>query len=165
MAATPSPAPDPRRPRRWRSWLLVASLGLNLAVLGVVAGAILRGPPDRAMTGPALSHYARALPDPFRDELRRALRESRADWAPTRDALRDQRQALAAALEADPYDPARVTDLLARELQLGAELGARGTALLAGQIAQMTAADRAAFAERLRQSPGHAGRGPRPGRP
>ncbi len=65
----------PKRPRRWRDWLLVASLGLNLAILGLAAGAILRGPPERMAAGPGLWQYARALPDPYRqDSARRCAR-------------------------------------------------------------------------------------------
>lgn len=140
--------------RRWRDWLLVASLGLNLAVLGLVAGAAYRGPPERPIVGPALWGYARALPEPYRHDLGQELRQSRQDWAPMRDALRGQREALAAALTADPYDPARVSALLERELQLAAELGSRGVVMLVGQIERMGAAERAAFAERLRQPRG-----------
>ncbi len=164
MADTTSPRPTSPGPRRrWRTWLLIVSLGLNLAVVGMVAGIILRGPPDRAMSGPALWSYARALPEPYRDDLRRALRESRGDWAPSRDALRNQRQALASALVAEPYDPGRVTGLLEEELLLGADLGRRSMTLLAAQIARMSPGDRAAFAERLREPPasGHPGRGTR----
>jgi hypothetical protein len=50
------------RPRPWQRWLLYASLGLNLAFVGLVAGAIMRGPPEVGLPGPALWHYARALP-------------------------------------------------------------------------------------------------------
>lgn len=147
MAETAPPKPS----RRWRDWLLVASLGLNLVVLGLVAGAILRGPPERPMAGPALGHYARALPDPYRRDLGRALRASRRDWAPGRDALRGQRTALAAALTAEPYDPARVAGLLEQELTLATDLGDRGVALLMTQIDRMGPEDRAAFAGRLQQ--------------
>ena len=142
----------PLRPaRRWRDRLLVASLGVNLVVLGLVAGVILRGPPERPMAGPALWHYARALPDPYRRDLGRELRASRPDWAPGRDALRGQRAELAAALTAEPYDPARVAELLRQELALATELGDRGIAMLLGQIGRMSPEDRAAFAERLRE--------------
>lgn len=141
----------PKRPRRWRDWLLVASLGLNLAILGLAAGAILRGPPERMAAGPGLWHYARALPDPYRHDLGQALRTSRRDWAPSRDALRGQREALAVALTAEPYDPTRVAGLIQEELQLAADLGDRGAGMLLAQIERMSPADRAVFAERLQQ--------------
>src|SRR5690606_38676390 len=55
--ATPTPPAPATRPRRWTRWLLVVSLGLNLLVIGLAAGTILRGPPDRPMAGPALGRY------------------------------------------------------------------------------------------------------------
>ena len=149
---TPPPTPAPTPPRRRLRWLLVASLGLNLLLVGLALGAILRGPPERIAAGPALGHYARALPEADRRELGRALHASRADWAPSRDALRGQRAAFAEALTADPYDHARVVALLEDELRLSADLGSRGSALLAAQIARMTPEARAAFAERLQES-------------
>ncbi len=162
MTETITPLPPPsqtRPPRRWLRWLLVASLGLNLLLLGLAAGAVLRGPPDRFGAGPALGYYAHALPDPYRRDLGRELRASRGDWAPTRDALRDQRLAFAAALTADPYDQDRVEALLAEEQTFASSLGARARNLLAAQIARMDPEARAAFAERLRERPRHPGRG------
>jgi uncharacterized membrane protein len=145
------PETAPGKPRRWRDWLLIASLGVNLAILGLAAGAILRGPSERMAAGPGLWHYARALPDPYRRDLGQELRTSRRDWAPSRDALRGQREALAQALTADPYDPARVAGIIGEELRLAADLGDRGAGLLLGQIERMSPSDRAAFADRLRQ--------------
>ena len=155
MTETTTPLPPPSQPRpvrRWLRWLLVASLGLNLLLLGLAAGAILRGPPDRVRAGPALGYYAHALPNPYRRDLGRELRASRGDWAATRDALRDQRLAFAAALTAEPYDQDRVEALLAEEQSFATSLGARARALLAAQIARMDPEARAAFAERLQDS-------------
>jgi uncharacterized membrane protein len=133
-------------PRRsWLTWALVASLGLNLAFLGLIAGAFLHGPP-RMMAGPALWHYARALPEPYRRDLGRELRASRGDWSGPRDALRAQRAALAEALTADPFDPAAVTAVLVREGRLTDELAERGTRMLVSQIARMMPEERAAYA-------------------
>jgi uncharacterized membrane protein len=142
------PAEDPRRP--WRRWLLVASLGLNLAFVGLVAGAVLRGPPE-AGPAPGLWHYARALPDAHRRDLGRALRASRPDWGGPREALRAQRAELAAALTADPFDPDAVAAILREEARLTGTLAERGTRLLFDQIVQMDADERAAFAAAILQ--------------
>ena len=69
--------PVPGRRRRWMTWALVASLGLNLLGLGLIGGAWLKGPPPGPMPGVALWRYARAMPDPYRHDLGRALRDSR----------------------------------------------------------------------------------------
>ena len=148
-----SPTSRPARP--WRRWLLVASLGLNLAFVGLVAGAVLRGPPERLAGGPELWSYARALPEPFRDDLRDAMRASRHAWSGPRDRLRRQREALAAALVAEPFDPASVAEVLGQELALSSDLADRGTDMLMAQIARMTSAERAAYAEALRRERRH----------
>jgi uncharacterized membrane protein len=139
---------------RWLKWALVASLGLNVAVLGVIGGAILKGPPPGPMPGIALWHYAHALPDPYRRDLGRALRESRREWIGPREALRGQRAALAAALTAEPFAPAAVEAVLARETRLTDELAARGMGLLLAQIERMTPEERAAYAAALTERRG-----------
>ena len=57
------------RSRNWLKWALVASLAVNLAFVGLVVGALIKGPPHAPWPGIALWHYARALPDPYRRDL------------------------------------------------------------------------------------------------
>jgi uncharacterized membrane protein len=144
-------------PRRWTTWALVASLALNLALLGLIGGALLKGPPP-PMPGITLWHYARALPDPYRRDLGRALRETRRDWIGPREALRQQRAALAAALTAEPFEPAQVAGVLQQERQLTGELAERGTELLLAQIGRMSPEDRAVYAQALLEDKGPRGR-------
>ncbi len=142
----------PRWPRlrRWLGPALVVSLGINLAVLGLVAGLALKGPPPAGPRGEiGLWRYGAALPEPFRRDLGRELRATRGDWAKPRDGLRAQSAALAAALTAEPYDPAAVAGVLQSERELLAALTRRGADLLLAQIAQMSPEQRAAYAEAL----------------
>ena len=149
-------ATPPGRPRL--KWALVASLGLNLVFVGLFAAAVFRGPPPPPM--PGLWHYARALPEPYRRDLGRALRESRRDWIGPRDALRAQQAAMAAALTAEPFDPDRrragpgERDEAHRRLSRPA-----AREILVAEIARMSPADRAAYAEALTADRDH-GRGP-----
>ncbi len=159
------------RPAWWPRWnrrrlILILSLGLNLVFLGIAAGAFLHGPPKPPPGGPALWHYGRSLPEPYRDELVRDLRDTRDDWREARDSLRGQRAALAEALVAQPFDPAAVVAVLDLERRLISDLTARGTALLMEQITRMSPEDRAAYAEALRQEPEPSGdrRGPEKGK-
>jgi uncharacterized membrane protein len=130
-------------------WALVASLALNVAIAGVVIGALIKGPPPAPWPGIALWHYARALPEPYREALGGSLRDNRRDWSGPREALRGQRAALAVALTAEPFTPTAIADLLSREAELTGELSARGAALLLAQIERMTPEDRAAYAAAL----------------
>lgn len=142
----------------WMKRALVASVGLNLAFAGLVAGALVKGPPHTPWPGIALLQYARALPEPFRDDLGHALRDKGPAWKVPREALRGQREALASALTAEPYAPDTVAGLLARETRLTSDLSSRGAALLVEQIARMTPEERTAYATALRELPRH---GPR----
>jgi uncharacterized membrane protein len=141
-------ADTPRR-RRWLTWALVASLGLNLIGVGIIGGAIIKGPPPGPMPGFSLWRYGHALPDPYRRDLGKALRQSARDWAGPRETLRGQPQAMAAALTADPFDPAAVEATLDRQAEMLGELTARGSALLIAQITRMSPEDRAAYAAAL----------------
>jgi uncharacterized membrane protein len=137
---------------RHLKWALIASLAVNLGFVGLVAGALLKGPQRGPWPGIALWHYARALPEPYRDDLGRSLREGRGEWVGPREALRGQRKALAAALAADPYDAAAVAALLHREADLTAELSDRGVVLLLAQIERMSPEERRAYAAALTEA-------------
>jgi uncharacterized membrane protein len=141
----------PRR-MRWLKIALVVSLALNLAVAGLVAGAALKGRPD-AGGRDGLWPYSRALPEPYRGDLMRALRDSRRDWIADREALGSTRAELAAALVAEPFDAAAVTALLARQRDRFTALADRGAALLVEQIARMSPEERRAYAEALERGP------------
>ena len=151
-------APEPRR-RRWMTWALVASLGLNLAAAGLIGGALIKGPPPPEVPGIALWRYAHALPEPYRRDLGTAVRASSGDWSGPREALRGQQAALAAALTAEPFDAGAVATVLQRQTEIMGELSRRGVDMLMAQIARMTPPERAAYAAALRADPG-----PRPGR-
>ena len=113
--------PAPRR--SWMRWALVASLGLNLVFVGLIAGALIKGPP--APPVPGIGHYVRALPEASRRDLGEALRASRPDWSGMREACA-RREALAAALTAEPFEPAAVAALLEEDRGLaGRPRGAR----------------------------------------
>lgn len=155
--------PAPAIRRNWTKIALVASLCCNLAIVGLIAGLWMKGPPS---PGPGaefgLWRYGSALPEPYRHDLGRSLREDRADWKGRREALRNQRLALARALTAESYDPAAVAALLRAEQEVLSDLADRGRALLLAQIDRMSADERRAYAQALRSQPERRGRGGRP---
>lgn len=142
MSADPTTPPRRNRTRIW----LTLSLGLNLALAGLVAGLVLGGPFDVRRAAPPHLHYALSLPAPYRQDIRRSLRASRGDWEGPRNRLAGQRAAFAAALVADPFEIGAVAAVLAREADLARALARRGADMLLEQVSRMTPEDRAIYA-------------------
>jgi uncharacterized membrane protein len=157
MADLPPPAAPVaaagRSPKGLRIALAI-SVTVNLVVAGLVAGAVLRGPPegrdprDREVTfGP----FAEAM----RPQDRRALRAEMVRRAPElgemRAQMRDDIGKVAAALRSQPFDPAALTAVLeAQEARLNNQLSV-GIAALRDFLVALPEADRLAFADRLEQ--------------
>ena len=152
------PFPPSRRTRMLRIALAV-SLAINLAVVGLTLGMVLRGhdgrpPRDFDMS---LGPVARALAPEDRAAIRDSLR-SRRDLEPRRDRSADL-DALIAALGATPYDPAALRAALEAPADRFARVQAVAAQALADRIDTMTAEERAALASRL-QDGGKPGPGP-----
>ncbi|MCB1352381.1 MAG: periplasmic heavy metal sensor [Rhodobacteraceae bacterium] len=138
--------------RNWLAWALVASLCVNLAVVGLVIGAALHGKPDRPPPGGEWA-MARDLPEPYRENMIAQLRAGRDKWIGPRERIGAQRSALADALDAEPFDIDRVRGILEAGRRSLDELAEHGARLLAEQIAEMPPDDRATYAKALRRSP------------
>ncbi len=168
MTDLPPLDPRPRAPR-WMRWTLIASLALNLAVLGLVVGAAVNhmsgdSPRPPSVRSLDLGAYSAALSP----EDRRALRETfRAEWPGLRQMRTSQAETTAAiltALRADPFDAAAVRARLADQQTRMAEGLNLGQRLLLERLEAMTPAERAAFADRLeeRLTRHHRSNGPPP---
>lgn len=149
-----APMETPKAPR-WMKVTLGLSLAVNLLIAGVVAGAMAFGPgpgarggDDRnAMIGP----FARALDASDRDALRDSLRSERGALRETRQSARAVWRELLAIVRAEPFDIPAFEAGLARQQALGAETMSKAQSALVQQIAAMTPADRAAYAERVEE--------------
>lgn len=161
------PSPAPRR--RWlMGAALFVSLALNLLVLGLVLGALWgRDGPMSARTVRidlgTVPHVV-ALDERDRAALRR-------DWevrGPDLRRIRAQRQAeleaLATAIRAEPFEPAAVTALLEAAQARTAERQVLLLELVAARITAMSAAERAAYADRLEAAARRTSRRPMEGR-
>lgn len=147
MADTPRDA----RPRTatWVKVLLGLSLALNLAVIGLAAGAAYRFSkgPDK---GPMRNGFAliaamdradrKAVLSPLRDETRAE-----------RQAGRAQSQELIAQLRAETFDAAAVEALLRAQMTRSRSVQDKIQARWLAQVEAMTAAERAGFADRLEE--------------
>jgi uncharacterized membrane protein len=96
--------------RSWR-WAFVASLALNLLLLGVIGTWLWRS--DSRSDPSALAEAVATLPEPDRTTLGHLLDQRRAEGKAIWDELRQLRTAANEALSADPYDPAKATAALA----------------------------------------------------
>lgn len=156
------PPPGPPQPApsgRWTRVALVISLALNLAVAGLVAGAMLRGPwrgddGPRAVVArdPGLGPYAAALSEDDRTALRRAMRERLPDLRAARTGFRADMQGVLDALRAEPFAPDALRAAMARSSSRLTETVEIGQALVFDRIAELDAAGRRAFADRLEQA-------------
>lgn len=150
---TPEKKPAGMRP--WLKVVLFTSLALNLAVAGVMIGAVVRfgpfdgGHPPRLdmVVGPythALSHQdRRAIGERLRDDYRAAR--------PSREQVRAEFAEVLTALRAKPYDGDKVEAILMRQMKIGTERQERGQHLLIERLEQMSDTERAEFADRLEE--------------
>ncbi len=147
---------DPATPRPRRFWriLLVVSLALNIAVVGIVAGFALRGGkegPPRGMEF-SLGPIGQALQPDDRRAIASELRKNR-DLRPKRGGYRlVGLPEMVAALQADPFDPAVFADALQIPETRQVKIRDAVRAAVVSQISQMTDAEREAFATRLQDA-------------
>ncbi|KUF12170.1 periplasmic heavy metal sensor [Pseudoponticoccus marisrubri] len=146
----------PRRgaPKPWLRIVLFASLALNLAVAGLVAGMLLSGgprPPDgRHKPGDAIFPYTRAFDEAqgraLRDNLRQAFRE---DWDGVRRDLLDDYRAALEVLRAEPFDAQAMQALVEAQVARAEARRLRGQEVFLAMLEGMSPEDRRAYADRL----------------
>ncbi|MGO4907695.1 periplasmic heavy metal sensor [Pseudorhodobacter sp. W20_MBD10_FR17] len=159
-------SPVPKRPVRWGRVALIVSLALNLAVAGVVGGAILgRGGParnDLIARDVSFGFFNDAFSEKDRKELRRAYADANPNIRADRQQMRDDLQTILAALRAEPFD----ADALRAALETGATRiemrQTQGQALVLEHLTKMSGVDRAEVANRLENALKRGPRGPKP---
>ncbi|MGH1329789.1 MAG: periplasmic heavy metal sensor [Paracoccaceae bacterium] len=140
----------------WSRVVLALSLGLNLAVVGLVAGAFMgkdRNGPPRGYSSRDVG-YAPFIAALDRDE-RRALGGELRRAAPSRAQARSARRAsferILEALRATPYDPAALEAAIAAHREDLANSQKLGQETLVSRLHAMSALERIAYADRLDQ--------------
>ncbi len=131
---------------------LALSVAVNLAVLGLVAGVMLRdGPGMRGAMVRDLGFgpYTEALRPEDRKELRRALFEKAPEIRETRRLMHEDMQALLGLLRAEPFDGAAFRNRMEAQHERMEHQLQLGQGLLQDFIAAMPADERRAFADRL----------------
>lgn len=131
--------------------LLVISLALNVAVLGLAAGWALRhaghaAPSRLEMAGGPLT---RALSQDDRREIGRQMRQAWREADGERTDLRESYDALVADLRAVPFDAARVSARMRQHRDRFAMRFEMGQDVLVTHLSNMSDAERRAYADRL----------------
>lgn len=147
----------------------LASLAVNVLVLGVIGGAMLKGPPppggkDR-MRDPSFGPFASALEQADRDALRRDFMARSDGGQSLRAGLRQDMETVLQALRATPFDPATLETALAAQGARFADQMGLGRQLLRDRIVAMTPEARLHFADRLEDSLTRHGPGGHKGQP
>ncbi len=141
---------DPKPKRRWMPIVLTLSLAINLLVIGVAVGSVLRlknGDHAKAPPGFGPALY-RALPKEDRKSLRRELSGLHGKGAKGRS--RDF-MVVTEALRAVPFDPETVTLLLQQQAQATADLQAALQEKWLVLVTQMSDEERQTYATRLEE--------------
>ncbi len=145
----------PQGMRLWLRLLLFASLALNLAVVGVVAGALLSGGPSRdaarSLRDPVVP-YTRALDETQRKQIRRDLRRAfdrGRDGGLRPPGAGGDYAVVLELLRTDPFDRAAFDAVLVRQGDGARARMELGQKVLGDFLEGLSAADRDAYAARL----------------
>ncbi|WP_434288062.1 periplasmic heavy metal sensor [Celeribacter sp. SCSIO 80788] len=139
----------------WSRIALVVSLALNIAILGIVGGAVLRwnAGMDRERSLQArdfgFGPFVGALETEDRRALGREFARSAGDAKAARQKAGAMFEAMIVALKADDFDAAGFETLLSEQQQEFARGQQIGSRLVAAHIAEMSVDERKAYAERL----------------
>lgn len=154
MTDLPPEVSEPRAPR-WMKIALVLSLAVNLAVIGVVAGAAVNfrkdgGPQTQRIDGP--NPFLRAMtPDDART-MRRLLRPDASQIGASRENGRAAMQAILAQLRAETFSEAELRAAFAQISAANAARAALGQEAIVTYLLSLNAGERASFADRLEES-------------
>ena len=129
---------------------MIASLALNLLIVGVALGTVLRVKGgDHVKSPPGFgSALYRALPKDERKALRGELFDQHKKGAKTRS---QDFAALSAALRTSPFDPAAVQVLLDQQAQSMADLQSALQQEWLARVTAMSDEERLVYAERLEE--------------
>ncbi len=143
---------EKKRGFRWSKVVLVASLSLNVLVVGLVAGTVLSGDPRVRTNVQSPDGGVRAIISALRPEDRRAigraLHDGKRNMAADRKAASD---ALLGALRADVFDKTAFEQAILDQSSLATDRYAESAAILAERLGEMTEDERAAFTERFEE--------------
>lgn len=144
---------DTTQTKRWKSWLLVASLALNLAFISIVVGVWLRDDKPARNYTPSpgmMRELVQAVPESQRTVLREDLKANRQQFNAFRQSLQAKHVALIEALGAQDFDLSRVVAILDDHRVVVSEINTNGHKIIIRRIENMSSQERQDFAQNLR---------------
>lgn len=156
-----SPLPQPATGSRRLKYALIASLALNLLIIGAVAGTMygFRKHPPRFGQGAredfGLMGLTHKLPEDRRKELRKQLRQERTAFRPLIDEIGAARRDAADKLAAEPFDKAALEAALANVGEKERALRQSAVGVFLGHSEQLTADERRTLSEWWRKRSEH----------
>ena len=138
-----APSSNSSGTRKW-SKLLIASLALNLLVVGAIAGSVVAGRhrgalfqgPMRNMDG--LMGFARTLPKERRLALRSTVEGDLKNMKVLRQSVFVARETATTALTAEPFDGENLKTAVTRLLDVEAAARRAGAGIMLTAVSQMT---------------------------
>lgn len=143
-------------PRRYKI-ILGVSLAVNLVVAGMIGGAALRhgegarGGLRSAGLGAYALPYMLALPKEERQQVMKTVRSDRKGRVPDRAARRALYADVLSVLRAEPFDAEKLSIALSTQAETTIEVQQSAQAAWMAVIAQMSDAERAAYADEVEE--------------
>lgn len=144
--------PAPRR--SWLKLAFLASLAVNLFLVGLIGGQVLSEPDDTVKRAKASRGYSlhprvmmEALPEERHEDIRAYWSEIRKGMGQEWRGINAIRREVDAALRATPFDEAALRDAQRREIEARTALRMKQNADIAGFLATLTDAERKAVAD------------------
>lgn len=154
MTAPDSGSPSPRR--RWLVPLLVASVAVNLVIVGAAFSEQFwpdhgDGKSSHRSADLMPRSFFRGLDEERREELVEVFRARKTEWREERSALRDAAAALADALEREPFNAQTARSAIADHAARSHQLVDLGAAVAADLVVALTPQERRELAQAIRQ--------------
>jgi hypothetical protein len=148
---------------RWWTVLLVASLGVNLLVAGLVVGRAFNGPPPGGMGAQGFGQlvprkFFEDLPRQRRDELMAVVRDNRDEFKSMRQQAQATALKLADVLEDPNYDPEKAKSVIADFTTGANSLASRGGAVSLALLEKLTSDERILLASEITDRAFHEGK-------
>jgi Spy/CpxP family protein refolding chaperone len=164
---TPSATPEATAPRRWTKVLFVASLAINLLVVGAIGAALIGAHRGVGLFGgpvvgsPNLLAFLRTLPHERRDSIWHATASERKGLLPLRKELRRMRDDVHRAIVSEPFDQEKFAAAVKAFDETEARLRQSAQGLIVAVANRLTPDERLAYVKwhaKFRRGPKRPGR-------